>query len=166
MQRTTFGHWEIDTVLGSKRKDDTVILSLCERKTRKYIGLPIAGKTAEAVTRGICWLKQWFGSKFAAVFKTITADNGSEFSNLSSLEKESHVAVYFAHPYSSWERPSNERDNGLLRYFIPKHQRIDHYDEEEVFLACEWANDLPRKILGYRTPNELFEKELDLIYVA
>ena len=54
----------------------------------------------------------------------------------------------------------------MMSCSVPQHQRIDQYDKEEVFLACEWANDLPRKILGYRTPNELFKKELDLIYVA
>lgn len=166
VQRSEFGHWEIDTVIGRKSKTDKVVLSLCERLTRKYIGIPIDGKNTDAVKAGFLQLKDWFGSQFAEVFKTITADNGSEFANLSSLEQEAKTSVYFAHPYSAWERPSNERANGLLRRFIPKCRRIDGYDTDEIYFACEWANDLPRKILGYRTPNELFEKELDRIYKA
>lgn len=165
-QRAEFGHWEIDTVIGRKSKTDKAVLSLCERQTRKYIGIPIAGKNAEAVKVGLLRLKKWAGSKFSEIFKTITADNGSEFADLSSLEQDTKTTVYFAHPYSAWERPSNERANGLLRRFIPKYRRIDGYDTDEIYFACEWANDLPRKILGYHTPNELFEKELDRIYMV
>ncbi len=165
-QRAEFGHWKVDTVIGRKSKTDKAVLSLCERLTRKYIGIPIAGKNVDAVKAGFRQLKSWFGSKFAEVFKTVTADNGSEFADLSSLEKEKETTVYFAHPYSAWERPSNERANGLLRRFIPKYKRIDGYDADEIYFACEWANDLPRRILGYCTPNELFEKELDRIYKA
>ena len=149
-----------------KSKTDKAILSLCERQTRKYIGIPIAGKNAEAVKVGLLRLKKWAGSKFSEIFKTITADNGSEFADLSSLEQDTKTTVYFAHPYSAWERPSNERANGLLRRFIPKYRRIDGYDTDEIYFACEWANDLPRKILGYHTPDELFEKELDRIYMV
>lgn len=165
-QRTEFGHWEIDTVIGRKSKTDKVVLSLCERMTRKYIGIQISGKNTNAVKAGFLQLKEWFGSKFSEVFKTITADNGSEFADLSSLEREEETTVYFAHPYSAWERPSNERGNGLLRRFISKYRRIDGYDTDEIYFTCEWANDLPRKILEYSTPNELFEKELDRIYKA
>ena len=159
-QRAEFGHWEIDTVIGRKSKTDKAVLSLCERQTRKYIGIQIAGKNTEAVKVGLLRLKKWAGSKFSEIFKTITADNGSEFADLSSLEQDTKTTVYFAHPYSAWERPSNERANGLLRRFIPKYRRIDGYDTDEIYFACEWANDL------HHTPNELFEKELDRIYMV
>lgn len=164
--RREFGHWEIDTVIGRKTKKDNVVLTLVERLTRKYITLKIIGKTVNAVADGIVYLKKHFGSKFSEVFKTITSDNGSEFAELSSLENTSDTKVYFAHPYSSWERGSNERHNGLLRRFIPKGKRIDTYSEEEIMFIADWCNSLPRRTLGYNTPDELFDKELDKIYAA
>ena len=164
--RKEFGHWEIDTVIGRKTKGDSVVLTLVERLTRKYIALKISGKNSTAVSAGIASLRKHFGSKFSEVFKTITSDNGQEFSELTSIENDTDTRVYFAHPYSSWERGSNERHNGLLRRFIPKGKRIDSYSEEEILFVADWCNNLPRKILGYHTPDELFEKELDKIYAC
>ena len=164
--RKEFGHWEIDTVIGRKTKGDSVVLTLVERLTRKYIALQISGKNSTAVAAGIASLRKYFGSKFSEVFKTITSDNGREFSELTSIENDTDTRVYFAHPYSSWERGSNERHNGLLRRFIPKGKRIDSYSEEEILFVADWCNNLPRKILGYHTPDELFEKELDKIYAC
>ena len=164
--RNEFGHWEIDTVIGRKTKGDNVVLTLVERLTRKYIALKIAGKNSAAVAAGIAELNKHFGSKFSEVFKTITSDNGPEFSELASIEDDTDTMVHFAHPYSSWERGSNERHNGLLRRFIPKGRRIDSYSEEEILFVADWCNSLPRKVLGYYTPDELFDKELDKIYAA
>jgi transposase (fragment) len=78
---------------------------------------------------------------------------------LSDLEDLSKTLVYFAHPYTSCEKGSVERHNGLIKRFIPKGKRIDSYTDVEV-----WRNSLPRKILNYHTPDELFEAELDKIY--
>lgn len=164
--RKEFGHWEVDTVIGSKLKGDKVLLTLCERLTRKYIAIQIPSKTAEAVMHGMEIVRKYFGSRFSQVFKTITADNGSEFALLAELENQSETKVYFAHPYSSWERGSNERANGLLRRLIPKGKRIDGYQEDDIFFATEWANNLPRKCLGYKSPNEYFDEYLDRIYAA
>lgn len=98
------------------------------------------------------------------VFKTITTDNGSEFSTLSDLEALSKALVYFAHPYTSCEKGAVERHNGLIRRFIPKGKRIDCYSDEQIAQVELWCNELPRELLGYRTPDELFETELDRIY--
>lgn len=100
------------------------------------------------------------------VFKTITTDNGSEFSLLSGLEDLSNTLVYFAHPYTSCEKGSVERHNGLIRRFIPKGCRIDSFTNERICQIEVWCNSLPRKILGYSTPDELFEDELDRIYTV
>ena len=100
------------------------------------------------------------------VFKTITTDNGSEFSSLSSLEDISETLVYFAHPYTSCEKGTVERHNGLIRRFIPKGKRIGSFTDERISQVELWCNSLPRKILGYRTPDELFEAELDRIYTT
>lgn len=100
------------------------------------------------------------------IFKTITTDNGSEFSLLSGLDDLSKTLVYFAHPYNSYEKESAERHNGLIRRFIPKGRRIDSYSNEQICQIEVWCNSLPRKILGYSTPDELFEDELDRIYTT
>lgn len=130
--REEFGHWEIDTVIGEKSSDDKVLLTIVERKTRYSIVLRIDGKTACAVTEGIKELKELYGSRFKEVFKSITSDNGSEFTDLSNLEKEVGTKVYFTHPYSSYERGTNERHNGLIRRFIPKGKRISDYCVDKV----------------------------------
>lgn len=134
-ERNEFGHWEIDTVIGSKSKSDNVVLTLVERITRKYIALKITGKTSFAVKEGIAYLKEYDGTKFSQMFKTITSDNGSEFAELSQIENDTSTKIYLAHPYSSWERGSNERHNGLLRRFIRKGKRMDNYSCEDIMFG-------------------------------
>ena len=110
-------------------------------------------------------LREEFGDKFSQVFKTITVDNGSEFSTFSLVENWGS-AVYFAHPYTSWERPQNERHNGLFRAFVPKGASIESFSPEYILSAADELNGRPRKKLGYRTPEELFERFLDSVYAA
>ncbi len=104
--------------------------------------------------------------QFSKVFKTITSDNGSEFADLSILEADTDTNVYFTHPYSSFEQGTNERHNDLIRRFIPKGKRISDYSLDDIAFIEEWMNTLPRKILNYKTPEELFEIHLDEIYAA
>lgn len=161
-----FGHWEADLVIGQKTNNDEALLTLLERQTRKYILVKIDGKTASAVMDGFEKVRKYFGSKFSDVFKSITTDNGSEFTELSNLEKGSKTLVYYAHPYSSWEKGSNERHTRLVRRFIAKGERISDYGIDAIERIEDWCNNLPRKILGYKTPDELFEAKLDEIYSA
>ncbi len=153
--RNEFGHWEIDTVIGSKSKSDNVVLTLVERLTRKYIAIKIDGKTASAVSAAMQSLRKYYGDKFSQIFKTITSDNGSECAEFSKLENNTTTKVYFAHPYSSWERGSNERHNGLIRRHVPKGKRIDKYTSDDILFTADWCNLLPRRILGYKTPDDL-----------
>lgn len=162
--RREFGHWEIDTVEGIKDKEDCVLLTLIERKTLNSIHRKLPGKTASAVDEALANIKDEFGSKFSEVFKTITADNGSEFANLSDLENNSDTKVYFTHPYSSFEKGCNERHNGLIRRFIPKGKAIFQYTIDEITRIEDWINTLPRRKLNYKTPEELFDQYLDAIY--
>ena len=162
--RVEFGHWEIDTVRGLKSKEDNVLLTITERQTRNSIIRLIPSKTANAVSLALKELKTLFGSKFSQVFKTITGDNGQEFAELAQLENDTNTKVYFAHPYSSHERGTNERHNGLIRRFIPKGVAISKFDIEGIAIVEDWCNQLPRKILGYKTPEELFDDALDVIY--
>ncbi|MPQ45228.1 IS30 family transposase [Clostridium tarantellae] len=164
--REEFGHWEIDCVLGEKSNKDNVLLTLVERKTRYAIISEMSSHSAISVTNALKKIKELFGSKFSEVFKSITADNSSEFADLSTLEKETETKtkVYFTHPYSSFEKGINERHNGLIRRFIPKGKRISDYSFETITFIENWMNTLPRKLLHYKTPEELFEIHLDEIY--
>ena len=161
-QRQTFGHWEIDTVVG-KRANDSVILTLTERKTRPELLFLLDTKDSNAVNNALLGLKNYYGEQISNVFRTITADNGSEFSELSETMKPLGIEVYFSHPYSSWERGTNERHNGLLRRFVPKGKAIKEFSAATIERIQHWLNRLPRKILGYKTPEECFREELSKI---
>lgn len=154
-ERNEFGHWEIDTVIG-KRSGDQALLTLTERKSREHLIIPLASKCSQAVDNAIKELKIKFDSLFSCLFKSITADNGSEFSNLNSHG----IKIYFAHPYSAWERGTNERHNGLIRRFIPKGKAIKDLTQSQIERIQNWCNNLPRKILGYKTPEEVFMHEV------
>lgn len=161
--REEFGHWEVDTVVGSKREKEPCVVTLVERKTRESIWIKAADHTADSVQAAVQSIMANFGSKTSAVFKTVTGDNGSEFTWLAELTNQG-TSVYFTHPYSSWEKGTNECHNRLLRRFIPKGVSMSGYTTEDIAYMADWANTLPRKILGYQTPDELFEAELDRIY--
>ena len=125
--------------------------------------MKIPGKNPLSVMTAMDVLREEYGENFSTVFKTIIADNGTEFSELSNLEKYG-VLVYFAHPYSSWERPQNERHNRIFRRFVPKGISIDRYSAKQSLEYADSMNSLPRKILGYMTPEELFGAFLDQLY--
>lgn len=163
--RKDFGNWEIDSVLGKKTTEEPCVMTITERKLLVSIWLKLQNHSADAMMEAMEKLKAEYGEHFSKVFQTITADNGSEFTRLSELKK-ADVKVYFAHPYSSWERDTNECHNRMLRRFIPKGKSIADYSEEDIQFFADRINALPRKILGYRTPEELFEQELDRIYAA
>jgi IS30 family transposase len=164
-ERTEFGHWEADTVVGRRNGKEAVILTLVERVTTNYLAIRIPGKTSAAVIDAMNALYYEYGERFSKVFKTITTDNGSEFEDFAQLQQWG-TKVYFAHPYSSWERPVNERHNGLLRQYIPKGVSIEQYAPEDVLTCADELNSRPRKRLAYRTPEELFDAFLDEVYVA
>ena len=159
------GHWEGDTVVGKRGSKEAVVLSLLEKKTENYIAIRIPSKDADSVLNAMQSLREGFGEKFSQVFKTITVDNGSEFSAFSQVENWG-CAVYFAHPYTSWERPQNERHNGLFRAFVPKGVSIEAFSAEYILAAADELNGRPRKKLSYRTPEELFDEFLDSVYAA
>lgn len=156
--RDRFGDWELDLVIGSKFGKDHVLMTLLERKTRYYRVIRLMDKTSESVMKAFEKLKIEYGERFSSVFKSITTDNGSEFSRLSELESTTQTKVYFAHPYSSYEKGANERHNGLLRHFFPKGKRIDSFSDDEISDAELWINTLPRKVLAYATPRMLYRK--------
>ena len=161
--RTVCGHWEIDTVVGHRSGKESVVLTLVEKKTDYYLAIKIPGKDSNSVMAAMEVLKEEYGDEFSEVFKTITADNGSEFERLSELEAYG-IGVFFAHPYSSWERPQNERHNRLFRRYVPKGQSIDNYSAQQIISFADEMNALPRRVLNYSTPEELFDAFLDRVY--
>lgn len=163
--RTEEGHWEGDTVVGKRDGQEAVVLSLLEKKTENYLAIRIPGKTSEAVLEAMSFLRAEYGERFSQVFKTITVDNGSEFADFAQLE-EWGSKVFFAHPYTSWERAQNERHNGLFRAFVPKGVSIELFTDEDILAAADELNGRPRRKLGYCTPEELFEAFLDSVFAA
>lgn len=162
LTREEFGHGEIDTVVGRRSKDEA-LLTLTERKTRQDLVIRLANKDSLSVQTALKELHERIGSAFANIFRSITADNGSEFADLSALLTPWGCQVYFTHPYSSWERGTNERHNGLIRRFIPKAKTIRNVSNALVRKTQDWCNLLPRKILDYKTPQECFLEELSAI---
>lgn len=155
MKRQAYGHWEMDTVIGGhKKQGKECLLVLSERMTREEIIRKIPNKKAESVVKELNKLERFFGSKkFREKFRTITCDNGVEFLNHEGIEKSiqtkiPRTKVYYCHPYSSWERGTNENCNKLIRRFIPKGEVMEEYSKEDIKYIESWINSYPRKLLG------------------
>ena len=164
--REELGHWEIDTVVG-KQGTKTVLLVLSERILRKELIFKLCAKTQDKVIRVLDSIERKIGRvKFAQTFKTITSDNGGEFLDFDSIEKslfsktKKKTKMYYAHPYSSWERGTNENINKMIRRFIPKGKDIADYSDEEIKHIEHWINNYPRKILGGLSANMAAKKYL------
>ena len=154
-ERTEPGHWEIDLVAG-KQGTKPSILTLVDRKTRKSLYILVKNKTQKEVVAAIKRIRRRVGGNFNDVFKTITADNGSEFLDNKAIKKAAKCdEVYYAHPYSSWERGSNENGNRILRRFVPKGTDIGKLTQKELQRIEDWVNNYPRRIFDYKTANEI-----------
>lgn len=168
--REEFGHWEMDTVVGKRGKSKNSLLVLTERKTRQEILVKLAEHTMEQVCRALDSLERKWANLFSAVFKTITVDNGSEFSDCAGMEKSAtgdgnRTKVYYCHPYSSYERGSNEVQNRMVRRKIPKGTSFDDKTEEEIQGVEDWINNYPRRMFGYQSAQMLFDIEIAAITV-
>ena len=166
--REEFGHWEMDTVVGARGVSKKSLLVLTERKTRKEIILLLKEHTAAAVVKALDRIERKVGAKFRDIFKSITVDNGSEFSDWEGMErskrsKKKRTKIYYCHPYSSWERGSNENQNKLVRRHIPKGVNFDDKTQNNIDDITEWINNYPRRILEYKTAEQLFNEELEKI---
>ncbi|WP_160313428.1 IS30 family transposase [Staphylococcus pettenkoferi] len=138
-------------MIGSKDKSEPVLLTLVERKTRFEILTLIENKSAQSVTRSIRRLQTQLESYMNHIFKSITADNGSEFSLLTSQLKD-QVSVYFAHPFASWERGTSENQHKIIRRFLPKGMRFSGISNLKVQAIQRYMNNYPRKNLGGHPP--------------
>lgn len=159
--RQSFGHWELDTVLSKKDGTHECLMTLTERKTRFEIILKLSAKTKQEVLLKFKKLKSYLEEDITNVIKSLTTDNGSEFSGFLEIIKITNASLYFCHPYSSCEKGTNEKHNGMIRYHIPKGDLIENYSNKQINDICNWMNNYPRKILNYQTPLEVLKKELN-----
>lgn len=165
--REEFGHWEMDTVVGPQGKSKCALLVLTERKSRKEIIRKMENRKTESVVKELDRLERKMGEKdFRNLFKTITVDNGSEFSDVEGLErsrrnKRKRTKLYYCHPYRSCERGSNECNNRFIRRKIPKGLNFDEMSRREIQEVEDWMNNYPRPMFAYATSQEIFEAELD-----
>lgn len=155
--REEFGHWEMDTIVGTN-DSSAVLLSMDERQTRQRHIIKIASRTAEAVGEGIQRLKEKYGGQFSRIFRSITCDNGSEFASLPQQLPD--TPIYYAHPYSAYERGTNEKQNALVRRFFPKGRSFDEVSDETIQRVEDWINHLPRKLFQYASSEQLFQSVL------
>jgi IS30 family transposase len=160
-KREEYGHWEMDCVVGKRGGSGAALLVLTERVTRQEIIRKMPDKTQESVKQVLDQLERRYGERFPGSFKTITVDNGTEFLDSKGLEtsvidpEKQRFKLYYAHPYSSWERGTNENANKLIRRFIPKGTDIGKLNHKDIQRIEDWMNNYPRRIHGYRTPKEM-----------
>lgn len=158
-------HWEMDSVIG-KRGTKECLVTLTERKSRQELAFKVKDHTAQSVVEVLDRLERKLGSRtFRRVFRSITVDNGTEFSDCirmeaSSITKRNRTKLYYCHPYSSWERGSNENQNRMIRRFYPKGTDFSKVRQKDIQGTIDWINKYPRLILGWHCSEELFAEQL------
>lgn len=155
--RSEYGHWEGDLVIG-KRKKGCVLLTFTERMTREEIIIKLKGKKSEYVVKALNELERKYKKRFYKKFKTITFDNGAEFRDYEEMEKScirktKRTQIYYAHPYCSGERGTNENNNRMIRRWIPKGTEIDKISKEFIKKIEDWINNYPRAMFEYKSSN-------------
>lgn len=142
-ERERLGDWEVDTIIGKGHKQ--AIVSLVDRVSRLTLLKKVERRTAPAVADAVIDLLK----SVSVCPLTITADNGIEFAEHERIAKKTNTTVYFAHPYASWERGTNENTNGLVRQYFPKKSSFVHHTEQDLAFVMNRLNDRPRKALVF-----------------
>ena len=158
-KRSEYGHWEGDLIVG-KQGTKTVLFTLTERKTRQEIIMKLPNKETKTVAKALDKIERRYGGNFYKTFKTITFDNGVEFMGYNGLEKscirkKKRTSIYYAHPYRSGERGTNENNNRMIRRWIPKGIDIGPIKVSYIKEIEDWLNNYPRKMFGYLSSKEL-----------
>jgi IS30 family transposase len=153
-EQARLGDWEGDTIVGAGQQG--AVATLVDRKSLFLVARKMDDRKAASLNEAVLTAMRNIPTH---KIHTLTLDNGSEFAHFKTLEKAWGADVYFAHPYSPWERAINENTNGLLRQYIPKKSSFADLTQEKLHEFVEKLNNRPRKKLGYRTPREVFEKE-------
>ncbi len=155
--RRRIGDWEGDTVIGAGHQQ--AIVSLVERKSGLAVLAKVSHKTAELVSRAVIDRL----TPLREQVQTITFDNGKEFAHHHVIDRALSSTTYFADPFASWQRGSNENLNGLLRQYIPKKRPLSTVTESELKMIEYRLNHRPRKRLGFKTPHEVFYQSLNRV---
>jgi IS30 family transposase len=156
--REEYGHWEMDCVVGPGKP---CLLVLTERSKREHIVIKMSAKTQANVKAAMDRLERKYGKRFREKFKSVTMDNGSEFLDMEAIEMSSlypgrkRTMCYYAHPYSAWERGSNENGNRLIRRLIPKGTDIGKLSAGDVKRVERWINNYPRRMFGYKSSRQM-----------
>lgn len=162
--RTTFGHWELDSIIGRAKGDRESFLVLTERSTRYQVIIRSKSRTAANTVKALDTLLSKYPKR---TFQSITVDNGSEFSDCYGMEHDKkgmkRLTVYYCHPFCSCERGSNERANRIIRRYFPKGKSLKKYTQKDCDRVAHIMNSTPRKILNYDTPADLFNRQLALL---
>jgi IS30 family transposase len=154
--RKEFGHWETDLMEGPKKTEDHVSV-VVERLSRKTKLIKVATKQSRQKTQGL--LKQ-LGTLPNQIVKSITFDNGKENSEHQVVARYLNCDTYFCHPYHSWEKGTVENTIGLVRQYLPKKMSLVEVTQGDLSWIADQLNNRPRKVLGYKTPNEVFTKQV------
>ena len=147
------GHWEGDLVMGKDRT--SAMGTLVERTTRTIIIVPLRARDASTVRKAF---EKEFQSIPAQMKKTLTYDNGTEMAQHKLFTKHTKIQVYFTHPYSPWERPTNENSNGLVRDYFPAGTDFNLITKARIKEVQKQLNERPRHVLDYKTPKEVFDE--------
>jgi len=150
-QRQRFGDWEGDTLEGAKGTGG--LATHVERKSRFLLAVKLSDKKAATMTRQTT---KAFRKVPRLLRHTLTVDNGKEFADFKELEAKTHLKIFFADPYSAWQRGTNENTNGLLKQYFPKGTPLTNVSEKDVAFVVHKLNNRPRKCLNYQTPHEVF----------
>jgi len=157
--RSEIGHYESDTIVGKDHKG--AIMTYVCRKTRFLIAELMLDRKAKTFNNATLENFKYIPEE---LIKTFTSDNGKEFSGFKELEEKLEIKTYFANPYHSWERGTNENTNGLLRRFFPKGTEFLKLTKEEINIAVQKINNRPRKCLNWKTPKEEFWGEANVAF--
>lgn len=160
-KRQEFGHWEMDTVVSGLGKSKACFVTLAERKTRYYIAIKVPNRTADIVYKAVYTCLKDYPK---GCVKSITTDNGKEFSKWKELEIALNTQVYFADAYCAWQKGTNENSNGLLREFYPKGRNLARVSPKTLNKNLALINARPKKVLNYNAPADLFEQELKVLH--
>jgi IS30 family transposase len=154
------GHYESDLIVGPQGTS-AAIATIVERVSKKTFGRKISRHTSRAMNGAV---KRSLAHLPASLRRTMTHDNGKEISNHEQITEQTGIVVYCATPYRSWERPLNEHTNGLLRQYYPKGTNFKNVTQRQLDIVVEAINNRPRKVLNYRTPNEVFQEHLNYAF--
>ena len=156
--RNEIGHWEGDLVIGKNHK--SAIGTIVERKSRYTLIIKLKAKNANEVAKMFSEKLNQLNPLFK---KSMTYDNGTEMARHEIITQKTGMKIYFANPYSSWERGTNENTNGLIRRYLPKGTDFNKIHENKLLFIQEKLNNRPRKIIGFKTPKEIMKNELKFV---